>query len=60
LVGVVPEAGYEVVAGYLPVKTSYRDAHDHGRSITETRYDALNSKADALIQSIIDRIPAHG
>ena len=54
------EAGYEVLAGYLPVKTSYRDAHDHGRSITETRYDALNSKADALIQSIIDRIPTHG
>ena len=54
------EAGYEVLVGYLPVKTSYRDAHDHGRSITETRYDALNSKADALIQSIIDRIPTHG
>ena len=54
------EAGYEVIAGYLPIKTSYRDAHDHGRSITETHYDALNSKADALIQSIIDRIPTHG
>jgi chromosome partitioning protein len=54
------EAGYEVLAGFLPVKTSYRDAHDHGRSITETRYDALNSKADALIQSLIDRIPRHG
>jgi len=53
------EAGYEVLAGFLPVKTSYRDAHDHGRSITETRYDALNTKADALIQSLIDRIP-HG
>ena len=54
------EAGYEVLAGYLPVKTSYRDAHDHGRSITETRYDALNSRADSLIQSIIDRIPSNG
>jgi len=54
------ESGYEVIAGFLPAKTSYRDAHDHGRSITETRYDALNEKEDAIIQSIIDRIPANG
>src|SRR6202453_3358587 len=54
------EAGYAVLDGYLPMKTSYRAAHDHGRSITETRYDALNGQADAIIQSIIDRIPTHG
>jgi chromosome partitioning protein len=54
------EAGYAVLDGYLPMKTSYRAAHDHGRSITETRYDALNGQADAIIQSIIDRIPSHG
>jgi chromosome partitioning protein len=53
------KAGYTVLAGFLPIKTSYRDAHDHGRTITETRYGALNDKADELIQSLIDRIP-HG
>lgn len=50
------EAGYEVLQGYLPSKTSYRDAQNHGRTITETRYQAMNAKADALIQSLIDRI----
>jgi chromosome partitioning protein len=50
------EAGYEVLAGFLPSKTSYRDAQNHGRSVTETRYAAMNAKADALIQSLIDRI----
>ena len=54
------QSGYEILAGYLPFKTSFRDAHNHGRAITETRYDALNGKADALIQTIIDRIPTHG
>jgi chromosome partitioning protein len=54
------KAGYDILAGYLPVKNSYRDAHNHGRAITETKYDALNSKADALIQSVIDRIPTNG
>ncbi|MGH6842432.1 MAG: AAA family ATPase [Methylocella sp.] len=50
------EAGYEVLLGFLPSKTSYRDAQNHGRSVTETRYDALNSKADALIQSLINLV----
>lgn len=50
------EAGYEVLRGYLPSKTSYRDAQNHGRSVTETRYDALNSKADGLIQSLINLV----
>ncbi len=50
------EAGYEVLKGYLPSKTSYRDAQNHGRSVTETRYDALNSKADGLIQSLINLV----
>lgn len=50
------EAGYEVLHGFLPSKTSYRDAQNHGRSITETRYDALNAKADGLIQSLINLV----
>lgn len=50
------EAGYEVLLGFLPSKTSYRDAQNHGRSVTETRYEALNSKADALIQSLINLV----
>lgn len=50
------EAGYAVLAGYIPSKTSYRDAQNNGRAITETRYAALNEKADELIQSLTDRI----
>jgi chromosome partitioning protein len=50
------EAGYEVLQGFLPSKTSYRDAQNHGRSVTETRYDALNAKADGLIQSLINLV----
>jgi chromosome partitioning protein len=50
------EAGYAVLDGYLPSKTSYRDAQNHGRAITETRYEALNSKADTLIQSLINLV----
>ncbi|MBV9066256.1 MAG: ParA family protein [Methylobacteriaceae bacterium] len=50
------EAGYSVLDGFIPAKTSYREAQDHGRSITETRFEGLNQSADELIQSLIDRI----
>ncbi|EJW10918.1 plasmid partition protein [Rhodovulum sp. PH10] len=54
------DAGYTVLDGYIPSKTSYRDAQNNGRAITETRYPALNTKADQLIQSLINRVDADG
>ena len=54
------EAGYSVLEGYIPSRTSYRDAQNHGRAITETRFAALNGKADQLIQSLINRVDANG
>lgn len=48
------EAGYEVLDGYLAERPAYRNAQNAGYSITETRYGALNARADALIQSLID------
>jgi chromosome partitioning protein len=50
------EAGYEVLSGFLPAKTSYREAQNQGRSITETSDDALNAKADGLIQALINKV----
>lgn len=50
------EAGYAVLAGCLFERPAYRNAQNSGRSITETRYAGLNERADALLQSIIDRI----
>jgi len=48
------EAGYSVLAGCLVERPAYRTAQNSGRSVTETRYAALNTRADALIQSLID------
>lgn len=50
------ESGYSVLAGCLFERTAYRNAQNTGRSITETRYAGLNERADALLQSITDRI----
>lgn len=50
------EAGYAVLSGCLFEKPTYRQAQNEGRAVTETRYVGLNAKADALLQSLIDRI----
>lgn len=50
------EAGYSVLAGCLFERPAYRNAQNMGRSITETRYMGLNERADALLQSITDRM----
>jgi chromosome partitioning protein len=43
-----------VLAGCLVERPAYRKAQNGGYAVTETRYAALNSRADALIQSLID------
>jgi chromosome partitioning protein len=50
------QAGYAVLDGCLLERPAYRKAQNVGHSITETSYRNLNVKADALIQTIIDRI----
>jgi chromosome partitioning protein len=50
------EAGYAVLAGCLVERPAYRTAQNGGRAVTETRYAALNGRADALIQSLIDKV----
>jgi chromosome partitioning protein len=49
------EAGYAVLDGCLVERPAYRQAQNGGYAVTETRYSKLNTRADALIQSLIDR-----
>jgi chromosome partitioning protein len=49
------EAGYAVLTGSLPERPAYRQAQNGGRAITETPFEKLRSRADRLIQSLIDR-----
>ncbi len=54
------EAGYAVLDGCLLERPAYRQAQNAGNAITETRYAALNERADNLIQSLIDRVTNNG
>jgi chromosome partitioning protein len=50
------DAGYTILKGCLQERPAYRKAQNTGRAVTETSFANLNGKADALIQSLIDRV----
>lgn len=54
----INRAGYALLKGFIPERTSYRRASDAGHSITETNFPSLNKKAEELAQSIIDMAQA--
>jgi chromosome partitioning protein len=54
--GYLTDAGYSVLAGALMERPAYRQAQNVGHAITETRFAALKERADALMQSLIDRV----
>ena len=52
------EAGYEVLAGFIPENRAYRTAHNRGRSLTETDEQSFNDRADALIEALLTKVAA--
>jgi len=52
----IDQAGYSVLEGCLPERPAFRKAQNAGYSVTETHFPGLKRRADALIQSLIDRI----
>jgi chromosome partitioning protein len=56
----IQEAGYTVLRSCLVERTGYRQAQNAGYAVTETRYSALNSRADVLVQSLIDLVTTNG
>ena len=54
------DAGYFVLAGYLPERPAYRRAQNVGHAVTETKFAALNARADALMQSLVEKVNADG
>ena len=46
------EAGYAVLPGSLTERAADRTAQNFGRAVTETNFQTLNARPDALIQSL--------
>ena len=44
----VMKAGYDVLPGCVPERSAYREAHNRGQAVTETKHKALNARVDIL------------
>ena len=52
----IEEAGYDMLPGYIPERTAYREAHNRGQAVTETKLKALNARVDELMEGLYVRV----
>jgi chromosome partitioning protein len=52
----VTKAGYDVLPGCIPERTAYREAHNRGQAVTETKHKALNARVDELMEGLYARV----
>ena len=50
----ITTAGYSVLEGSIPEKITYVRASEEGRALTETRLATLNTRAEQIVQGIIN------
>lgn len=52
----IGSAGFKVAEATIPMKTAFVNAHNSGRSLSETDYPSLNERSEILAQEIIDHV----
>lgn len=52
----IQQNGYSVLAGSLPERASYRQAHNEGQTINEVIFSSLRKRSNHLINSIIAKL----
>jgi len=52
----IQTAGFSVAQTTIPMKTAFVNAHNSGRTLSETDFPTLNDRADELAQEIIERV----
>jgi len=54
--GYMAKAGYDVLPGCIPERAAYREAHNRGQAVTETRHSALNARVEELMEGLYARV----
>ncbi len=52
------KSGYAVLAGSIPERAAYRDAHGRGEALTEARRRARDEQVDRLIEALFEKVHA--
>lgn len=53
----IAKAGYEVLAGAIPERAAYREAHNRGQAVTEAKGRA-HGPVEELIEALFDKVHA--
>jgi chromosome partitioning protein len=52
------KTGYEVLAGAIPERVAYREAHNRGQAVTESKRRSQDDPVEHLIQALFDKVHA--
>jgi chromosome partitioning protein len=54
----IAKARYETLAGAIPERAAYRDAHNRGQAVTEAKQRSHDGPVEQLIQALFDKVHA--
>lgn len=54
----IGKAGYEVLAGAIPERAAYREAHNRGQAVTEANRRSQDDQVERLIEALFDKVHA--
>jgi len=52
----IGKTDYEVLAGAIPERAAYREAHNRGQAVTEAKRRAHDNQIEQLIQALFDKV----
>ena len=52
------KTGYEVLAGAIPERAAYREAHNRGQAVTEAKRRPQDDQVERLIQALFNKVHA--
>ena len=52
----IAKAGYQVLAGAIPERAAYREAHNRGQAVTEAKQRPQDNQVEHLIEALFDKV----
>ena len=52
----IAKTDYEVLAGAIPERAAFREAHNRGQAVTETKVRAQGDPVEQLIEALFDKV----
>lgn len=52
----IAKAGYEVLAGAVPERAAYREAHNRGQALTEAKRRPQDTGVESLLEALFDKV----